>query len=128
MMRTVTEIVLLLLVGWVAGAETGSWCCVQPVVERLPYEYFVRIEQDMLGTFGRIMPVLMPFTVILALMFAAMSRRAPPTIKWLRMAGARPHRITTLETARRLRYCCCGPRLRVSTCNLQPEAGTVTAM
>jgi hypothetical protein len=37
-MRTVAEIALLLLVGWVAGAETGSWCCVQPVVERLPYE------------------------------------------------------------------------------------------
>jgi uncharacterized membrane protein len=87
-MRTIAEIVLLLLVGWVAGAETGSWCCVQPVVERLPYEHFVRAEQDMLHTFGRIMPVLMPFTVILAAVFAAMSRHAPPTIKRLRIAAA----------------------------------------
>jgi Domain of unknown function (DUF1772) len=88
MMRTVAEIVLLLLVGWVAGAETGSWCCVQPVVARLPYEHFVTAEQDMLRTFGRIMPVLMPLTVILAAVFAAMSRHAAPPIKWLRIAAA----------------------------------------
>jgi hypothetical protein len=42
----------------------------------------------MLRTFGRIMPVLMPVTVILAAVFAAMSRHAAPTIRWLRIAAA----------------------------------------
>lgn len=50
------ELTTLLLVGWIAGAELGSWRCVQPVVARLPYEQYVAAEQGMLRTFGRIMP------------------------------------------------------------------------
>jgi hypothetical protein len=33
--RAAIEILSLLMVGWIAGAELGSWCCVQPVVARL---------------------------------------------------------------------------------------------
>ncbi|MGH9457680.1 MAG: hypothetical protein ACRD2J_08590 [Thermoanaerobaculia bacterium] len=49
------EIATIVLVGWIAGAELGSWCCVQPVVARLPYEHDVAIERAMLRTFGRVM-------------------------------------------------------------------------
>ena len=56
-MRTVIELASLLLVGWIAGAELGSWGCVQPVVARLPYEQYVAAEKGMLRTFGRVMPV-----------------------------------------------------------------------
>jgi hypothetical protein len=60
--RTALGILSVLLVGWIAGAELGSWCCVQAVVARLPYEHYVAAEQGMLQTFGRIMPVLMPLS------------------------------------------------------------------
>ena len=53
-MRIAIELTSILLVGWIAGAEVGSWCCVQPVVARLPYEQDVAAEQGMLRTFGRI--------------------------------------------------------------------------
>ena len=57
-MKTAIEVASLVLVGLIAGAELGSWCCVQPVVARLPYEQYVAAEQAMLRTFSRIMPVL----------------------------------------------------------------------
>ena len=44
-MKTAIELTSLLLVGWIAGAEVGSWCCVQPVLARLPYEQYVAAEQ-----------------------------------------------------------------------------------
>jgi hypothetical protein len=53
------EVIVIVLVGWVAGAELGSWCYVQPVVARLPYEHYVGAERAMLRTFGRIMAILM---------------------------------------------------------------------
>jgi hypothetical protein len=66
-MKIFLEVISLLVIGWVAGAETGSWCCIQPPVERLPYEQQVSIEQAMLRTFGWVMPVLMPLSGILAI-------------------------------------------------------------
>ena len=39
-MEPAIELTSLLLVGWIAGAELGSWACVQPVVARLPYEQY----------------------------------------------------------------------------------------
>ena len=46
-MKAMIEIASLLILGLVAGAELGSWCCVQPVVARLPYEQYVAAEQAM---------------------------------------------------------------------------------
>ena len=37
-MSVVLEICSTLVVGWVAGAESASWSCVQPLVGRLPYD------------------------------------------------------------------------------------------
>jgi hypothetical protein len=47
-LKTTIEVTSLVLVGLIAGAELGSWCCVQPVVARLPYEQYVAAEQAML--------------------------------------------------------------------------------
>jgi hypothetical protein len=33
--KTAIEVTSLVLVGLIAGAELGSWCCVQPVVAQL---------------------------------------------------------------------------------------------
>ena len=87
-MKTAIELLSLLLVGWIAGAELGSWCCVQPVVARLPYEHFVAAEQGMLRTFGRIMPVLMPLSGILAVALIILTRADTRVVLWFRVAAA----------------------------------------
>lgn len=97
-MKVFLEVVSLLVIGWVAGAETGSWCCVQPTVERLPYEQQVTIEQAMLGTFGRVMPVLMPLSGILAIALAIFSRGDGSAVLWLRVAAVICIAITVVTT------------------------------
>jgi uncharacterized membrane protein len=97
-MKTVIEILSLLLVGWIAGAELGSWCCVQPVVARLPYESCVAAEQAMLRTFGRIMPVLMPLSGVLAILLVVLSRGERTVVLWLRVAAALCIAVTVVTT------------------------------
>jgi uncharacterized membrane protein len=92
------ELVSLLLVGWIAGAELGSWCCVQPVVARLPYEQYVAAEQGMLRTFGRIMPVVMPLSGVLAIVLIVMSRGERTVVLWLRVAAAICIAVTVVTT------------------------------
>lgn len=98
-MKTSIELLSLLLVGWIAGAELGSWCCVQPVVARLPYEHFVAAEQGMLRTFGRIMPVLMPPSGILAVALTILSRADTRFVLWFRVAAAICIAITVVTTS-----------------------------
>ena len=57
MFKTIIEIVALLAIGWVSGAEIGSWFGIQPIVGKLPYEQQVNLEQQMLKSFGKVMPV-----------------------------------------------------------------------
>jgi len=97
-MKIFLEVVSLLVIGWVAGAETGSWCCVQPTVERLPYEQQVSIEQAMLGTFGRIMPVLMPLSGVLVIALVIFSRIDGRAVLWLRVIAAICIAITVVST------------------------------
>ena len=87
-MEMAVEVSSLLVVGWIAGAELGSWCCVQPVMARLPYDQYVAAEQGMLRTFGRIMPVLMPLSGVLAIVLVLLSRGQSDFIFWLRVAAA----------------------------------------
>lgn len=97
-MKTAIELLSLLLVGWIAGAELGSWCCVQPVVARLPYEQFVAAEQGMLRSFGRLMPVLMPLSGILAVALIFVSRGDARVVFWLRVAAALCIAVTVVTT------------------------------
>ena len=97
-MKTAIELTSLLLVGWIAGAELGSWCCVQPVVARLPYEQYVAAEQGMLRTFGRLMPVLMPLSGIFAILLVLVSRGESSFVYWLRVAAALCLAITVVTT------------------------------
>jgi uncharacterized membrane protein len=56
----------LAVVGFTSCAEFGSYAFVHPVIRRLPPRYHIRVEQGLLKTFGRVMPVLMTLSVILA--------------------------------------------------------------
>lgn len=61
------EIITVIIVGWVAGAESGSWACVHPVINQLPLEQQIVFQKGLLKTFGRIMPVLMPLSFIMVI-------------------------------------------------------------
>jgi hypothetical protein len=87
-MQIALEFMSLLIVGWVASTEVGSWWGVQPVVERLPYEQQVAMEQGMLRTFGRIMPILMPLSAILAIALVVVSGGDGSVAFWLRVITA----------------------------------------
>lgn len=97
-MKTAIELGSLVLVGWIAGAELGSWCCVQPVVARLPYEHYVAAEQGMLRTFGRLMPVLMPLSGIIAIALVVVSRGESSLVFWLRVAATPCLAVTVVTT------------------------------
>lgn len=57
--------------GFTACAEFGSYAFVHPVIRRLPVTYHIEVEQGLLRTFGRVMPVLMTLTMTLGIADAA---------------------------------------------------------
>ena len=98
MLKIILEIVAILAIGWVAGAEIGSWFGIQPVVAKLPYEQQVNLEQQMLKSFGKVMPILMPFSAIVAIVLAVFSRNDPSVIMWMRIIAASCIAITIVTT------------------------------
>ena len=62
--------ITLVITGFTACAEFGSYAFVHPVLRRLPGEYHLQVEKGLLGTFGRVMPVLMTLTVVLSIGYA----------------------------------------------------------
>ncbi len=58
------------MTGFTACAEFGSYAFVHPITRRLPQREFIAVEQGLLTSFGRVMPVLMPLTLIVAVAFA----------------------------------------------------------
>lgn len=63
--------VCLVVVGFVACAEFGSFAFVHPVIRRLPDREQVAFERGLLRTFGRVMPVGMTVTPVLLASWAA---------------------------------------------------------
>lgn len=88
----------LLAIGWVSGAEIGSWFGIQPIIEKLPYEQQLNLEQAMLKSFGRVMPVIMPFSAVVVIVLAIFSRNDPSAIMWLRFVAATCIVITIVTT------------------------------
>ncbi len=69
----VLQFATLAITGFVACAEFGSYAFVHPVVGRLPPTAHLQVEQGLLRTFGRVMPVGMTLCVVLAITSATMS-------------------------------------------------------
>jgi len=57
----------LTVTGFVSCAEFGSYAFVHPVLRRLPITERINVEQGLLKTFGRIMPIGMTLSVVLAI-------------------------------------------------------------
>src|SRR6266498_3433568 len=75
----------LVVTGFTACAELGSYAFVHPVARRLPPRHHITVEQGLLRTFGRVMPGLMTLCLVLAIADASRSggegwppRRSPP--------------------------------------------------
>ena len=62
--------IALVVTGFAACAEFGSYAFVHPVIRRLPPEQHLIVEQGLLRTFGRVMPVLMTLCVVLSISYA----------------------------------------------------------
>lgn len=60
----------LTLTGFVACAEFGSYAFVHPVLRQLPATERIRVEQGLLKTFGRVMPLGMTLSLVLSIAFA----------------------------------------------------------
>ena len=79
---TVLSTLVLLLSGWLAGAESASWALLQPVVARLDDTPQIRMQQGMLRTFGRVMPILLPLTSVLIVVTAVVAPARAPRGLW----------------------------------------------
>jgi uncharacterized membrane protein len=77
--------VTLVVTGFVACAEFGSYAFVHPVIRRLPARQHVQVEQGLLKTFGRVMPVGMTLCLVLAIADAVRSggEGGPHIWRWL---------------------------------------------
>lgn len=73
------QFVALAITGYVACAEFGSYAFVHPVIKRLPPRQHLQVEQGLLKTFGRVMPVGMTAAPVLALLQASLA----PEASWL---------------------------------------------
>lgn len=61
---------ILVLTGFTACAEFGSYAFVHPTLRNLPPKYHIQVERGLLRTFGRVMPVLMTLCVIAPIGYA----------------------------------------------------------
>jgi hypothetical protein len=97
-MKLILEILALLAIGWVSGAEIGSWFGIQPIVFKLPYDQQVYLEQAMLKSFGRVMPIIMPFSAVVVIFLAIFSRNESNVVLWLRVVAAACIAVTIATT------------------------------
>ncbi|WP_433274993.1 anthrone oxygenase family protein [Pseudonocardia xinjiangensis] len=71
----------LLVTGFISCAEFGSYAFVHPVLRRLPATERIIVEQGLLRTYGRVMPVGMTLCVVLGIAAAA-DGRGPALLSW----------------------------------------------
>lgn len=73
----------LVVTGFVACAEFGSYAFVHPVIRRLPQREHLLVEQGLLRTFGRVMPVGMTLCVVLSISLAVSAEGDSLPWRWL---------------------------------------------
>jgi uncharacterized membrane protein len=91
--------VALVVTGFAACAEFGSYAFVHPVIRRLPQEHHVAVEQGLLGTFGRVMPGLMTTSVVISIAYTVLSWDAAPATRWLSVVAAASFGAALISTA-----------------------------
>jgi uncharacterized membrane protein len=82
------EFVAIVVTGFTSCAEFGAYAFVHPVIRHLPPEHHVTVEQGLLKTFGRVMPVLMILSVALSLAYAIQLRAVNGTANTIGWSSA----------------------------------------
>ncbi len=90
--------VSLVITGFTACAEFGSYAFVHPVIRQLPGEQHVQVERGLLKTFGRIMPVFMTLCVILAVAYAIQMNDQQSLARSVRWAAAAAFTLALIST------------------------------
>jgi len=90
--------VALVVTGFTACAEFGSYAFVHPVIRVLPAEQHVRVEQGLLKTFGRIMPFFMTLCVVVALAYAIQMNGQEGLARGVRWAAAVAFMLALIST------------------------------
>ncbi|MCI2237675.1 DUF1772 domain-containing protein [Paenibacillus sp. TRM 82003] len=67
--------------GFTACAEFGSYAFVHPVLRRLEVRAHITVEQGLIRTFGRVMPVLMTVSLLLVIAWATTAGAAPTALR-----------------------------------------------
>jgi hypothetical protein len=89
--------VAVVVAGFVGCAEFGSYAFVHPVLRRLPQREWIRTEQGLLRTFGRIMPLGMTASPVLASVYAPTAAiGAPRLLAWLAFAAQAAALVSTI--------------------------------
>ncbi|GGB44491.1 DUF1772 domain-containing protein [Fictibacillus barbaricus] len=88
----------LVIAGFTACAEFASYALVHPVIRRLPQKLHIRFEQGSLRTYGIIMPVLMPFCVILTVLYVVFSQDLESIELIIRVSCAGMYVLATIIT------------------------------
>ena len=80
--------IALVMTGFTACAEFGSYAFVHPVIRTLPTEPHLQVEQGLLKTFGRIMPVFMTLCVVVTVAYAIQMNGQQGLAQGVRWAAA----------------------------------------
>ncbi len=90
--------VTLVVTGFVSCAEFGSYAFVHPVIRRLPPAAHLTVEQGLLRTFGRVMPVGMTLCVVLAIVHASAGGGGggSTVVRWLAAASFAAALVSTI--------------------------------
>src|SRR5260370_41327633 len=90
--------VAVVITGFTACAEFGSYAFVHPVIRALPTEQHVQVVQGLLKPFGRIMPVFMTLCVVVAIGYAIQMNGQPGLARSVRWAAAVAFTLTLIST------------------------------
>lgn len=82
--------------GFTASAEFGSYAFVHPVLRKLEVSAHVQVEQGLVRTFGRVMPVLMTMSLVLVIIWGTTTSDAPIVLRALAIGTWALGLITTI--------------------------------
>lgn len=90
----------IIIASFTACAEFTSFALVHPVIRQLPQKQHILFEQGSLKTYGRIMPVFMPLSVILTLTLAIFAKEIGGIALISRFSSAGMFIVATIITIR----------------------------
>lgn len=92
---------VVVVAGFTACAEFGSFAFVHPVIRRLPRREHILVEQGLVRTFGRVMPVLMTASLGVLIAWASLTALALPSTQRSMTRSDRRHAVRPITVEAR---------------------------